>query len=318
MRRQDVQPSPETISCLLESCAHGLQSGSPSNPKDNQHLQRALRLYRWMDASSPSPTITSQHQKSTLPPIQPPKMNRFHINAILKCCSRAGDYSSMIAIYQAMNHVRSPLRATPAVDKDESDHLTEFVREKRREAKDRRRRARNQQQIQDGLILERDSAIVSDTHSDGDWISQRLENFMHDSTNTPDEILQDTETDVVGRSQLIRPDAATYSILLSAFARMGGEDGYTKALQIWKDVSQDAEQSVAIVLKQRELFFKARLEKNRKSSLDSEVLRITKNSKHSVKRTNKCVELSEEEYLEYMTREDARLEADLAFPVRQL
>lgn len=197
MLNKNIAPTGMTYTALLDSCANAA----------DQHSNVPFRKAQGV--------IESLNRKSLLALQQsvPPPMNRYHVNAFIKCASRHHQWHAVFAdTYQQMCTVTSPLRSQseelPAVA---SDHLDEF---KTADA--------------GKLMRERLNGNMKDEPT--------VDHFDKENVSTPH---------ITSFLSRIRPDVRTYTLLLSACATRGGDAAFSDAMQIWQHVKQDIELSQA-------------------------------------------------------------------------
>ncbi|KAI3631123.1 hypothetical protein MIR68_010613 [Amoeboaphelidium protococcarum] len=236
MLQNRVRPSGETFTSLFEACSRNLshiqkEKGVVPSAMSNTAYRKAVHLFSHLD-SSPSST-----QRSS-------QLNRYHVNAFLKCAVRVRDYHTIFdGVYKRMNIVNSQQRSREILSLvDYLETTTKSGNNDAAQIKEQHEDIRNRLlQSLSGNSLS-SNTILSDCDIDDKNV----------------DLLQDDDNDKgiensVQSSQLcgIRPDVITYSIILNACSLRGGDAAFEDAKVLWKHIHADLAQSKDQTLKLR-------------------------------------------------------------------
>jgi pentatricopeptide repeat protein len=265
MRNSGVSPTPETFTCLLKACARRLENTSGDRKAT---LTRAFRLF-----------YALQNKNAAL-------LGRYHVNALLSCCSRANDWSAMFKLYGRMNRVGTTQRLLPASD-PESDRLAEVKKKSK---------------------TSEHSAAVVESSAD-EWVSDRLRAFMSQRDNVSDHESDDDDDEHKGQSGVdalvtMRPDTVTYNVLLTGCAQRRGDATFKDALEIWNDFKADAKETAELTIRKREEYL---------SSTNG--LKAAAKGKQNRDELIRHLELTESEYSVWRSMEKSSQAADEKFPL---
>ena len=220
-------------------------------------------------SSSPSKSNPSKYSRSRYDYMSnsaeyssPPMLSIEHINAMLQCSSRMGDYSEMFGTYLQMSHLfdsssnssvnNSSVNNYSVNGNGDSDvELKRFLRDYRR-----RNGSQSQTQSQSQSLVNGEGRVsglnLNATETEyPEWMSTNSTNTPLSSNPPNPPTLNSLATPHTSpnpphppnllRSPLegLQPDTQTYTILLTACARRGGTASLTDAEHIWTDLMRD-------------------------------------------------------------------------------